>query len=402
MQRPEHQVDLTELDRFAKRLVADVSENYPDLLDPVHGESKSLTPEDRLVPEALEARAGIRAQSAQAGYYAGFMPTSVGGAGWSNRTAMAAYEMLAKHPAYPQTLWPDLAIHVTGQAWGPVGVLLQGSQEVRDNYLAPLMTGELTSCTAITDPRAGSDPQNMYATATRKGSSYRIDGVKQFVGNSPYADLILFYARTSGNLGEHGGISLFVIESERPGVEISRIFPVMEGRGNHGEIAVDRCSVPAGNLVGEEGRGFWYLMEFIDSARLMLGAMAVGAAQWCLDAAVARAMERHTFGQPLSSRQGIRWILAELEMEILAARALIDTAARRLDSGVAARAETAAAKLLGPRIYSRAADAAMQVHGGYGFIADSSIERHYRRARGMRLYMGTDEMQKNTIAKTLF
>lgn len=395
------EVDLAELAAFRDEIIASVAAEHPHLIDPTEGEHLSNEPDGRLTPEILEIRREVRRRAVEAGYWGGFMPAEAGGAGWSETTAVAVYETLANAPAYPSIFWPDFAIHIAGQAWGPTRVLLHGARGIRERFLAPLMTGELTSCTAITDPLAGSDPHNMYATAERREHTYRISGVKQYVGNAPYADLALFYARTSGNRGDRDGISLIVVERDRPGFAITRIFPVMDGRGNHGEITLDACEVPADNIVGEEGQGFAYLMQFISASRLMLAATSLGAAQWCLDQAVARVCTRKTFGIRLADRQGIQWMLADVATEIVTLRGLVREAARILDAGGTARMETAMAKWVGPNIYGRAADLAMQVHGGLGMLNDTTLERHYRRARQIRVYMGTDEMQRNTIAKQL-
>lgn len=398
---PDGRLDEEALTSFTADLVALAREQQPRLMDTVTGERACIGDDDRLVAPVLELRAEARRRSRAAGYYSGFMPTEVGGGGWSAATQLAVYEALSYGPAHTQVFWPDLVIHVGGQAWGPSGVLLAGDAHIRRSFLDPLVTGELTSCTAITDPLAGSDPQNMHATATRQGDTYRISGVKQFVGNAPYADLLLFYARTSGERGSHRGISLFVVEGDRPGVEIRRIFPVMEGRGNHGEIHLDGCTVPAANLVGEEGMGFTYLMGFISAGRLMMGAQSLGAAQWCLDRAIERAGERTTFGEVLAHRQAIQWMIVDVATDVALLRSHLREAARVLDEGGSGRDETAIAKLVGPRVYSRAADVAMQVHGGSGYLADSTLERHYRRSRGMRLWMGTDEIQRRSLARSL-
>lgn len=387
---------------FADDLVAGYQKEHPDLFDSVHGEKTCLDANDRLVPRVAEIRRDLRMRSAKAGYYGGFMPREVGGAGWTQSESMRIYEDLANRPAFTQVLWPDLVLHLAGETWGPNPVLLNGGTYARDNFLPRLMSGEWSACTAITDPRAGSDPYNMFATATKSGRTYKLNGVKQFVGNSPYADLLFFYARTSGEHGDRNGISLFAVEADRPGVAITRIFPVMEGRGNHGEITLTNCEVPEANLVGVEGQGFRYLMQSIDHWRLMLGAISLGASQWCLDRAVERAEERTTFGVPLSERQGLRWMLADVAARITGLRALVRETARMLDEGRDARRETAVVKLFGPNVYGDAADVAMQIHGGTGYLADSSLERHYRRARGIRIYIGTDEIQRNTIANTLF
>lgn len=395
------QLDVPALRKFVADLVESAGNAYPALLDTVTGERACLGDDDRLVGPVHELRAECRRESYAAGYYGSFMPEEVGGRGWSATTQLEVYEALSYGPAYTQVFWPDLVIHVGGQAWGPSGVLLAGDQNIKRDFLGPLISGEITSCTAITDPQAGSDPHNMFATATQHDGQYQVSGVKQFVGNAPYADVILFYARTSGERGSHRGISLFVVESDRPGVEVRRIFPVMEGRGNHGEIHLNGCLVPRANMVGEEGMGFSYLMEFISAGRLMMGAQSLGAARWCLDLAIERAQERSTFGEPLASRQAIQWMIVDVATEIALLRGHLLEAARILDAGESGRDATAIAKLVGPRVYSHAADVAMQVHGGSGYLADSTLERHYRRARGMRLWMGTDEIQRRSLAKSL-
>jgi acyl-CoA dehydrogenase len=392
-------IDLDILKKFAENAVAGETARHPEFFDSVYAERDSIDQNDRLVPDALAVRKRIRRQAADQGYYGGFMPKDVGGAGWSQETSVAVYETLATLPPYPQVLWLDLSIFIAGQAWGPAPILLNGDNEFQARYLPRLMSGEITSCTAITDPVAGSDPHNMRATARRSESGWVLNGVKKFVGNAPYADVILFYARTSGEVGSKRGISLFAIDKGTPGLEITRVFPVMEGRGNHGEITLTDCELPPGALVGEEGMGFSYLIQFIDAGRLLLGALSLGGAQWCLDRATEHMRERATFDEPLASRQGLRWRVAECQAQIHALRSLVRDAARILDDGGNARSHTAAAKLMGPRVYSMTADMAIQSFGGEGFMADHGLERHYRRARGMRIYMGTDEMQLNTLAK---
>ena len=176
----------------------------------------------------------------------------------------------------------------------------------------------------------------------------------------------------------------------------------MEGRGNHGQITLDNCSVPEANLIGEEGKGFTYMMQVLNSYRLMMGAQSLGAARWCLDVAVNRAVERKTFGAPLSERQGIQFMLADVAVDIELHASLLKSAAEKLDAGEPSRDITSMVKLNGPRVYGHAVDVSMQVFGGSGFLADNYLERHYRRARGMRLWVGTDEMQRRTIAHSLF
>lgn len=385
---------------LADQLVADHARTSPMLFGE-DAERRSVGDDGRLVPEIFAIRAEVRAKAIELGLYGAYMPEEVGGAGLSVLTTAILEEALADRPAYPQVFWPDLSVHVLGRAWGPTPVLLAGSPGIRERYLKPLMTGEQTTCIALTDPEAGSDPQNMRATAVRDGDTYRINGTKRFVGNGPYADFLMVYARTSGERGEIRGISLLLVDKGTPGFSVPRIDGVMEGVGNHGELVFDDCRVPAENLVGAEGEGFRYAMKYVSQARLTIAARCVGAAQFLLDATIARAKARRTFGAPLADRQAIQWMIADLAAEIAQLRLLVRYAAWKIDQGDQARQETAIAKLRGPQVYHQAADVAMQVHGGVGYSTALPIERAYRRARGYRFIEGTDEMQRRSLAAEL-
>ncbi len=393
-----------ELSRVARtlsdQLVADHSRMNPSLFGE-DAERCSVGHDGRLVPEIFAIRADVRAKALELGLYGAYMPEEVGGAGLSVLTTAILEESLADRPAYPQVFWPDLSVHILGRAWGPTPVLLSGSPTIQERYLMPLMRGEQTTGIALTDPEAGSDPQNMRATAVLEGDTYRINGTKRFVGNGPYADFLMVYARTSGERGSIKGISLFIVEKGTPGFTVPRVDGVMEGVGNHGELIFDDCHVPIENLVGAEGEGFRYAMKYVSQARLTIAARCVGAAQYLLDATVARAKGRRTFGAPLAERQAIQWMIADLATEIEEVRLLVRYAAWKIDHGDQARRETAMAKLRGPQVYHHAADVAMQVHGGVGYSTALPIERAYRRARGYRFIEGTDEMQRRSLAAEL-
>jgi alkylation response protein AidB-like acyl-CoA dehydrogenase len=385
---------------LADALVIEHSGRAPQLFGD-DAERRSRGEDGRLVAEVFAIRADARTKAHGLGLYGAFMPREAGGAGLSVLETAIVEEALANRPAYPQVFWPDLTIHLLGRAWGPTPVLLAGSPAIQQRYLAPLMAATQTTCIALTEADAGSDPQNMRATAVREGDVYRIDGTKRFIGNGPYADFVMVYARTSGVPGDIKGISLLIVDKNTPGFTVARVMGVMEGVGNHGELVFEDCRVPAENIVGAEGEGFRYAMKYVSQARLTIAARCIGGAQFLLDATIARAKKRQTFGAPLAERQAIQWMIADVATEIEELRWLVRYAAWKIDSGGQARRETAMAKLRGPQVYHHAADVAMQVHGGEGFTTSLPIERAYRRARGYRFIEGTDEMQRRSLAADL-
>jgi alkylation response protein AidB-like acyl-CoA dehydrogenase len=239
---------------LADELVTEHSARSPQLFGD-DAERRSRSEDGRLVPEVFAIRADARKKAQAMGLYGAFMPKEAGGAGATVLETAIVEEALANRPAYPQVFWPDLTIHLLGRAWGPTPVLLAGSPDIQQRYLAPLMAATQTTCIALTEADAGSDPQNMRATAVREGGVWRINGAKRFIGNGPYADFVMVYARTSGVPGDIKGISLLIVDKNNPGFTVARVMGVMEGVGNHGELVFEDCRVPAENIVGAEGEG---------------------------------------------------------------------------------------------------------------------------------------------------
>lgn len=384
--------------RLADQVAEDLRAEHPDFFAP-DVENRTLDAWNRLTDAALAARAQVRRRAVDAGVYGAFLPEDRGGAGLSALEVVLLEEKLATRAPYGGPLWPDFTIHLLGRAWGPNQLLLAGTTTETKDYLARLVTAELTTCIAMTDPGAGSDPMNMTSSATRRGGDFVVNAHKRFVGNAPYADLMLLFARTSGQRGDRHGISLLVLESGDAGVRVPEVNPVMEGLGNHGEVVIEDCVIPASRLVGEQGQGLALGLGFVYSARLSVAARCLGGAQWLLDRTVERLNTHTTWDEKLADRQGLRWLLAEVALAVEQLRWLVRHTASRVDSGADARAHTAMAKLSAARVYHQAADLAIQVHGGLGYLADAPYERAYRRARGYRLIEGTDEMQKETLAR---
>jgi alkylation response protein AidB-like acyl-CoA dehydrogenase len=311
-----------------------------------------------------------------------------------------AYE-LAKGAPPPPVIWGGMYNYITGGPWGAVPVLLRGSPFIRERYFDRLMTAKYSTCIALTDPGAGSDPQNMTSTAMRDGDNYVINGHKRFVGNGPYADFYMVYARTSGSPGDHRGISMIMVDRGTPGFEMIKVNRAMEGLGNHAELRFQDCVVPAENLVGDEGGGFFLALEDVSLGRLIVGAKCLGIADWLLEQAVARAKEHKTFGVALAQRQAIQWMLAEAATENELLRNMLFSTAWKLDEGQSARRDVAMVKLTGPRAYAKSADVAIQIFGGLGYLDDYPFGRAYRQSRGLRIIEGSDEMQLRAIATSL-
>ncbi|HZT97804.1 MAG TPA: acyl-CoA dehydrogenase family protein [Chloroflexota bacterium] len=282
-----------------------------------------------------------------------------------------------------------------------MAIYLAGSEELKRRYLPSMCTGERVGAFALTEPNAGSDAVHIQVAALRDHDGFRLNGTKLWVTNGPIADLLTVFAVTDREKGTHG-ITAFVVETDQPGVQVGKIDEKM---GLHGsltsEIIFDGALVPAENLIGEEGRGFRVAMQTLDSARVALGASAVGQAQAMLDRAVSWSKQRIQFGKPLAANQAIQWMLADSEVDIHAGRMMVYNAAWKIDAGQRASHEAAMVKLYCAEMANRVADRCVQVHGGMGYMKELDIERFYRDARILRIYEGTSEVQRMIIAADL-
>lgn len=284
-------------------------------------------------------------------------------------------------------------------------ILLGAEDDLRARILPGAAEGRLLGAFALTEPNAGSDPADMRTRAVREGDGWRIKGRKCFISNGGVADFIVVYAVTDPDAA-HRGISAFVVEKGTPGLVPGRVEQTMGLRGGHvWELDLD-LTVPDANRVGPEGTGFRTAMQVLDNGRIEVAAMAVGIARAALSAAREWAKSRIIGGQPLAQRQGIQWMLADMATELTAAELLGHEAARQrqaLHDGSGQRFGMAAskAKLFASEAAGRIADAALQIHGGYGFTRDFPLERHVRDLRIMRIYEGSSEIQRNIIAGRL-
>jgi butyryl-CoA dehydrogenase len=284
-------------------------------------------------------------------------------------------------------------------------ILRFGNDEQKRTYLAALAAGRSLGCFALSEPEAGSDAAAQRTTARRDGDGWVIEGTKNFITNGPVSNVVLVLARTSpppSPEAGHKGISAFLVPSDAPGVEFGKPDDKLGIRGApSSQVFFTSCRVPASALLGAEGDGFKIAMSTLDGGRIGIAAQAVGIARAAFEEATKYALERKTFGKPIAEHQAIQFKLADMCTEIDAARLLVLRAAAAKDEGARYTKEASMAKVFASEVANRVAKEAVQVFGGYGYLADFPVERHYRDAKITEIYEGTSEIQRLVIAAHL-
>lgn len=276
-----------------------------------------------------------------------------------------------------------------------------GNDEQRERLLKPLASGRWLGAYCLTEPQAGSDAGATQTTAVRDGDAWVLNGTKVFVTNGHYADCFLVYASTDAKQKTRG-ITAFAVEKTREGVKLGTREKTMGIRASAtSEIVFDNVRLPDANRIGEVNRGFKVAMLTLNGGRIGIAAQAVGIARAAFEKSMAYAQTRKQFDQPLSSFQAIRFKLADMATKIDAARLLTLTAAHMKDQGVDYAPAAARAKLFASRTAVQVTDEAIQIHGGYGYVEEYEVERHYRDAKITELYEGTSEIQRIVIARAL-
>ena len=279
-----------------------------------------------------------------------------------------------------------------------------GTKEQKQRFLPDLAAGRKRGGLALTEPGVGSDVANLQTTATKDGEEYVLNGTKMFITNGRYGDTFCLLARTDkSSESKHRGISCFVVEKGGPGFRVGRDLDKMGYRGlDTCELFFEDYRIPAENLVGEqEGQGFGQVMSGLETGRINVAARAVGVAQAAFLAAIRYAQQRETFGVPISQHQAIQLKLADMATKIQAARLLTYDAAAKKDRGERVDLESGMAKLFASETCQEVALEAMRIHGGYGYIKDSPVERYYRDAPLMIIGEGTNEVIRLVIARQL-
>ena len=278
-----------------------------------------------------------------------------------------------------------------------------GSEEQKKHYLPPLVTGDAIIGFAITEPDAGSDVTMVKTRAEKKGDTYIINGAKMFITNGCLANYILVYAVTHPEEKVvHKRCSIILVETSTPGYEATKIHGKLGIRASDtAEISFNNVEVPAENLIGQEQRGFYQLMDFFNMTRNHVAAQGVGVAQGALEMAIAHIKTRKAFGGTLSKLQGIQFKIAEMATRIEAARSLYWRSAYLLDHGKIDPALISMAKWYAGETAVYVTNEALQLHGGYGYIAEYDVQRFYRDAKIVEIYEGSKEVEKAVIAAEL-
>ncbi|MFF4267264.1 acyl-CoA dehydrogenase family protein [Streptomyces virginiae] len=274
-----------------------------------------------------------------------------------------------------------------------------GDEEQKRAWLPRLCSGDALGCFGLTEPGTGSDAGNLTTRAVRDGDAYVLDGSKMFITNGTWADVVLLFARTGDEPG-HRGVSAFLVPTDTPGLTRREIRGKLGLRGQAtAELVLDGVRVPASALLGPEGKGFSVAMSALAKGRMSVAAGCVGIAQAALDAAVSYAAQREQFGRPIAHHQLVQELIADISVDVDAARLLTWRVADLIDRGQPFATESSTAKLFASEAAVRAASNALQVHGGYGYIDEYPAGKLLRDARVMTLYEGTSQIQKLLIGR---
>ncbi|HEV2301031.1 MAG TPA: acyl-CoA dehydrogenase family protein, partial [Stellaceae bacterium] len=280
-------------------------------------------------------------------------------------------------------------------------VLQYGSEEQKRRFLAPMAKGEMLTAFALTEPQAGSDAAAIETRARRHGNSWVLNGTKQFITTGKNADLALVFAVSDPERGKRG-ISAFLVPTDSPGYKVARLEEKLGQRASDtAQLVFEDLEVTPDRMLGAEGEGYKIALSNLEGGRIGIAAQALGLARAAWEAALSYARERETFGKRLIEHQAVAFKLADMATGIAAARGLVLDAAERRDAGEPCIREASMAKLFSSEMAERVASDAIQIHGGYGYLADFPVERIYRDVRVCQIYEGASEVQRLLIAREI-
>ena len=322
------------------------------------------------------------------------VPEAYGGSGFGEIGYCIMMEELAHGCA---SFSITIAAH---QSIGSMPILLDGTEEQKQQFLVPMALGEKIGCFALTEPEAGSDAGNIRTTAVEDGEDFVINGSKIWITNGSIADIVILYASTDPEKGVKGGITAFIVPTETPGFSIGTVEEKMGIRGSStAELIFEEMRIPRTQVLGNVGEGFKNAMKTLDYGRLGLGASALGGSKEMLELSITHANERQQFGQPIANQQIIQFYLAEMAVKIYAMESMVYRTAAMADGGERFSRESAMVKALCTDWQDWIVDRAMQIHGGMGYMTHMPIERFYRDSRINRIFEGTNEIQHVVIAR---
>ena len=346
---------------------------------------------DREATFPAEALAGL----AELGFYGMLVPEQHGGCDIGYVAAALVLEEIGVADAACSTI-----VSVTNSV-GCMPLLQYGTAQQQRDFLSPLARGEKLAAFCLTEPQAGSDASGLRTRAERQGDSYVLNGTKQFITSGKNADLAIVFAVTDPTAGKRG-ISAFVVPTDTPGYRVASVEAKMGQRASDTcQIVFEHCSIPAVNLLGDEGQGYKIALGNLEGGRIGIAAQCIGIARAALEAATLYSREREAFAKPLSEHQAVSFKLADMATQIAAARQLTLHAAALKDAGEPCLSEASMAKLFASEMAERVCSDAIQIHGGYGYLQDFPVERYYRDVRACQIYEGTSEVQKMVISRAL-
>jgi len=323
------------------------------------------------------------------------VPAEYGGAGLDHLSFTLCIEELAVACASTAVI---VDVH-NSVACEPI--LLFGREEQKRRWLPAMARGEILGAFALTEPGSGSDAAALQTSARRYGDEYVLNGSKVFITNVGHAGLYIVFGRTGGD-HRAGGISAFIVPGDAPGLKVGQVFSKMGLHGSPtGELVLEEVRVPAANLLHEEGKGFQVAMRALDSGRIGISGQALGIAQAALSEATEFTKERHQFGQPVAMFQGVSFMLTDMATRLVAARQLTYHAAVLCTAGKPFTREASMAKLFSTDAAMDIATDCVQLAGGYGYVSDYPFERHFRDAKALQIYEGSNQIQRVVIAREL-
>ncbi|MFH1134862.1 MAG: acyl-CoA dehydrogenase family protein [Pseudomonadota bacterium] len=344
--------------------------------------------EEKYTPE-------VRKKAAENGLVGAWVPEEYGGAGAGILGASIIMEQLSRVDM-------GIALNITAATFGSEAIFLYGTEEQKRKWITPVCEGKMVSAGAFTEPDAGTDVAGVKTRAVKDGNEYVVNGSKMFITNGTVADFFVTQVITNPDAPRHHRFSQIIIPGNLPGITRTKIHGKMGIRASDtAEIAFEDVRVPAENLLGVEGRGFYQLMHFFDTTRLLIAGQALGLSQACLDHSVKYAKERTAFGSPIGGFQLTQLKLTEMAIKIESLRNLAYKAAWLIDQGRPDYTLSAMAKYLGGQTAVFCANAAVEIHGGYGYIDEYAVQKFYRDAKILELYEGTKEAEVMTIGKVL-
>jgi alkylation response protein AidB-like acyl-CoA dehydrogenase len=324
------------------------------------------------------------------------IPEDFGGAGADTLSMAVALEEIAR--ACGSTCL-TLAAHTS---LGTMPIFLFGNDELKRRYVPPNARGETIGSYGLTEPGAGSDSGGTQTTATPAPGGWKINGSKMFMTNASVSTIMTVTAVTDRDADKHSRISAFVLESKWKGVTVAKKEDKLGCRASDTcYVTFEDVFVPETHLLGDRGQGWRYFMEILDAGRIGIGAMALGLAEGAYEKALDYARERKTFGKPIGAHQGVAFLLADMKVEIEAARHLLYHAARLKDAGRPFRLEASMGKLFASEMAMRVCRNAIQVLGGYGYMTEYGVERYYRDAKICEIGEGTSEIQRLVISRNI-